>query len=272
MHVAKMLRFCRCLTSRLVLAALLAWPSITVASTMTSEITDMWWNPDESGWGVNITLQNNIAFLTFYLYDTNRSPVWYSAAAYYQGNVGGALVWTGDLYATTGPWFGGSFSPPAVARRKAGTVRFSSSVINQATLTYSVDGVEVTKIVQRTTWANENLSGTYALGFSVRFFSCSPSYLNGRQDEGGYISISHSGTSFSAQMAASGGTCSFAGTYSQFGKLGDVTGAYSCSDGTRGTFHIYEMTSTISGFTGRMSGATQNCAWSGYIGGITQAP
>jgi hypothetical protein len=49
------------------------------ASTTTSEITDMWWNPAESGWGVNIILQNSVVFATFFVYDANHNPVWYTA-------------------------------------------------------------------------------------------------------------------------------------------------------------------------------------------------
>jgi hypothetical protein len=43
------------------------------ASTFTSEITDMWWNPAESGWGVNIILQNSVAFATFLVKTTISS-------------------------------------------------------------------------------------------------------------------------------------------------------------------------------------------------------
>ena len=34
------------------------------ASTNTTDITGMWWKPAESGWGVNVTLQNDFAFLS----------------------------------------------------------------------------------------------------------------------------------------------------------------------------------------------------------------
>ena len=61
------------------------------ASTNTSEITDMWFVAAESGWGVNIILQNGVAFATFFVRDTNHNPVWYTAELHYQGN----LVWSG---------------------------------------------------------------------------------------------------------------------------------------------------------------------------------
>ena len=74
-------------------------------STFSSEITDMWHIPAESGWGVNIIVQNNIAFVTFFVYDTNQNPVWYTAQLTQQP---GTFFWSGPLYATRGPWFGGA--------------------------------------------------------------------------------------------------------------------------------------------------------------------
>ena len=77
----------------------------------------MWWNPAESGWGLNVILQNNVAFATFFLYDNARNPVWYTAQLTDQGG----FVLAGPLYATTGPWFGGPFNSSTVTIRQAGT-------------------------------------------------------------------------------------------------------------------------------------------------------
>jgi len=238
------------------------------ASTSTSEITDMWWNPAESGWGVNIILQNSVVFATFFVYDTNRNPVWYTAPLYYQGT----LVWSGGLYATSGPWFGGPFPPGVATIRQAGTATFSALALNQATLTYSVDGVIVTKTVQRQTWANENYSGTYAGGYSIRLTGCAPSSLNGIQELAGLIVVNQVGTTASIAVSVPGSSCGFNGTYTQTGKLGEVQGSYSCTDGTHGTFDAGEMTPTISGFTARVAGQNQFCNWSGFLGGIKRAP
>lgn len=241
------------------------------ASTNSSEITDMWWNPAESGWGVNIVLQNDVAFMTFFVYDSQRHPVWYTSDVHFQGaNGAGALVWTGNLYATEGPWFGGSFTPNATSR-PGGTVTFALSSLNQATLTYSVDGVPVTKSLQRQTWTNEDYSGTYAGGYSIRQYGCNPASLNGTDEQVGSISISQTGSSVTFILANSAGTCTFSGTYTQTGKLGRAQGTYSCSNTAQGTFNAVEMTPTISGFTARVSGQNQYCQWSGYLGGIVRA-
>jgi hypothetical protein len=238
------------------------------ASTYTSEISDMWWNPAESGWGVNIVLQNNVAFATFFIYDGQRNPVWYTAQLTYASN----LTWTGPLFATTGPWFAGPFVASTVTARQAGTATFRLQYLDQASFTYSIDGMSVTKSLQRQTWTNENYSGTYAGGYSVRTSGCNPSYFNGVTDAAGYLTVTHSNASFSMLSNSNLGTCTFSGIYRQTGKLGEVDGSYSCSSGERGTFSMFEMTPTISGFTARVQGTNQYCAqWSGYAGGILRA-
>jgi hypothetical protein len=54
------------------------WPISIGATALTSDISDMWWNPAESGWFANIILQSAIAFMTFFVYDAHQNPVWYT--------------------------------------------------------------------------------------------------------------------------------------------------------------------------------------------------
>ena len=159
------MRFRKCLQACALALVVASAPA--GASSATSEITDTWWNPSESGWGVNVILQNNVAFLTFLVYDATHTPIWYTSDAY----LGDNFAWTGKLYQTTGPWFGGPFPPANVALRQVGTVSFAVTASNQATLTYTVDGVTVTKTVERQTWANENYTGNYLGGYSVSGFT-----------------------------------------------------------------------------------------------------
>jgi len=236
------------------------------ASSSLSEISDLWYAPGEDGWGVNIVLQNNVAFATFYVYDVNRNPVWFTAVLGFSTG----YVFSGNLFADRGPWYGGPYSPPST-ERQAGTATFTVSDLGHATLTYSVDGVIVTKALQRLTFTLENLSGVYAGGYSIRQSSCTPSTLNGITEVDGYLSVTHSGNSFIINSTSSSANCTFNGTYTQFGKLGEVDGTYSCNDGTLGTFSLIEVTTTASGFTGRASGQNQVCHWSGYMGGIRRA-
>jgi hypothetical protein len=240
------------------------------ASTVSSEITDMWWAPGESGWGVNVVLQRDVAFLTFFVYDTMGNPVWYTSDAHLATD--GTAVWTGKLYATNGPWFGGPFPAGNVRVRTVGTVSFALSQLDQATLTYTVDGVTVGKAVQRQTWTNENLTGEYLGGYSVMNSGCTQANLNGAEEIGGLVSVTQNGSAISLKATAPLGTCTYGGTYTQTGKLGQVTGTYSCTTGVQGSFALTEVTPTISGFTARIGGSNQFCQFAGTLGGILRAP
>lgn len=263
---------------KLIAAALFAviggWTGVAQASTTTSDITDMWYNPGESGWGVNIVQQNDVAFITFYVYDQSGIPIWYSSDIHYQDvGANGALVFTGNLYQTTGQWFG---TPPPFPRPNyttVGTVSFTLVDLNDAILSYSVGSVHVTKAIQRLAFAPENYTGSYLGGYSIRLGNCNPSSLNGVVDFGGAMSVTQNGSAVSMSVATdTGDACSFNGTYSQAGKYGQVDGTYACGDGTSGTFSAYEMTPTINGFMASVSGRNQFCQWSGSLGGITLAP
>ncbi len=71
-----------------------------------SNYQDLWWNPTESGWGVNVTHQGDILFATLFTYDntvtgTNRG-LWLVMSNGARQPDGSYL---GDLYRTTGPAF-----------------------------------------------------------------------------------------------------------------------------------------------------------------------
>jgi hypothetical protein len=232
----------------------------------------MWFNPAESGWGVNIILQREVAFMTFFVYDASQSPVWYTAELRPLGSA--PFTWSGPLYATRGPWFGGAFPPAGVTVREAGTASFAVSTTDyrEATLTYVVDGISVVKNLQRQTWMNENYTGTYAGGLSMRMSNCDPSSLDGVQEVVGNVGVIQTGTSISISLSSSAYSCALAGGYSQSGKLGRIVGTYSCTDGTQGRFSAHDLTRTVSGFNGLAAGQNQHCEWSGFVGGIRRSP
>ena len=248
----------------IVAAICLAFSLSAHASTNSSEISDLWYAPGEDGWGLNIVLQNNVAFATFYVYDTSRNPVWFTAVLGYSAGP----VFSGNLFADRGPWYGGPYTPPST-ERQAGTATFTLNDLYHATLTYTVDGVTVTKALQRLTWTYENLTGVYIMGTSTRATNCNPVSLNGLSESTDELLVSQIGTTVAMRTLTDG--CLYNGTYSQNGKLGAVSGNYSCPDGETGTFSILELTPTVNGFTGRISGANQFCQFSGYIGGIVRA-
>ena len=120
------------------------------------DVTGLWYNPNESGWGMNVIQQNTTLFITMFVYGADGKPTWYVASdtKLVSGSTG---KYSGPLYATSGPYFGGAFNPSAVSVRQAGTLTFDATcancnIYNAMQLTYTVDGVTVTKTVQQQTW------------------------------------------------------------------------------------------------------------------------
>ncbi len=47
-------------------------------SPVTENYTDLWWNPEESGWGINFTHQGEILFATLFTYGADGEPDWFA--------------------------------------------------------------------------------------------------------------------------------------------------------------------------------------------------
>jgi hypothetical protein len=123
--------------------------------------TGIWWNSSESGWGVNFSQQGDVIFAAMYVYDPSGRATWYSSSM--RATAAAPTAFSGELVATTGPYFGGFFNPAGVAARTVGTMSFNAPSFNRGTLTYSVDGVPVTKIIDQLAFAPAPLTGTYAV-------------------------------------------------------------------------------------------------------------
>jgi hypothetical protein len=109
------------------------------------DYTDLWWNPSESGWGIAATQQYGVMFLAWFIYDAAGKPVWYVAT---NCTVVGSSC-SGDLYRTSGPPFGPTFDPSAVHATPVGNVKMTFTNANDATLSYTINGVTSTKSITR---------------------------------------------------------------------------------------------------------------------------
>ncbi|MFZ3322735.1 MAG: PPC domain-containing protein [Usitatibacter sp.] len=109
------------------------------------DYTDLWWNPNESGWGMEITQQYGVMFLAWYVYDSGGNPVWYVAPdCIVQGS-----SCTGTVYSTLGPPLGPTFNPSAVQALAVGTITATFTDANNGTLTYTIGGVQGSKAITR---------------------------------------------------------------------------------------------------------------------------
>ena len=205
-------------------------------------------NPGESGWGMQLVQESNVIFVTLFIYASDGRPTWATA----QLNSIGSLTWSGPLYVTSGPWFGGPFNPSSVGVRRAGIMTFSAPFVQAGTVTYSIDGVTVTEQVQRQTLVFENYSGNYVVGAHAQSSGCYNPSFNGVFANAANVDISHNGTNASISWQFVGGpACGLAGIYEQAGHMGVISGNYSCTSGEVGQMRFFELTNRRGMMAGR---------------------
>lgn len=130
------------------------------AVSTSTDYSGLWWNASESGWGMNVMQQEQIIFITLFIYGPSGAPTWYSATATFaSANGAGDRSYTGDLYATTGtPFSTTPFNPAATTAQKVGTIVFVGKADGTATVQYTAGSATVNKAVVRQTWAQPNFT------------------------------------------------------------------------------------------------------------------
>ena len=105
---------------------------------------DLWWNPQESGWGVNFTHQGDIIFATWFTYDGEGKPWWLIAVL----SKTAAGAYAGPVSSVSGPPF--DAAPwSAVAETEIGSATATFADGNAATFAYTVNGMSQTKSITR---------------------------------------------------------------------------------------------------------------------------
>jgi hypothetical protein len=86
--------------------ALFALSQAAFATYQRRNATDLWIDPAESGWGLNIFHQGDTLFASLFVYGADGQPKWYTGSA-----LTAARRVHGGLVEASGPWFGGAFDP-----------------------------------------------------------------------------------------------------------------------------------------------------------------
>jgi hypothetical protein len=196
-----------------------------------------------------------------YVYDNGGKPTWSTATLRPAG-----AGWSGDLYLTTGPWYGTSgFDPQSVTVRKAGTMTWTSADASNGTITYSIDGVPVGKNVVRQYLDTDDYSGKYSGMLSWKN-SCTDVHEN-------YVEVVVTqvaqNVSVNWDNQTTHDSCSFAGAATQEGQFGKISGTFECGPvHDDGTFKFSEMRVTPYSLTGRYSSRDEDtgCTSTGYLG------
>lgn len=116
--------------------------------------TDIWWNPSESGWGLNVIQHSSgILFATWFAYDNDGTPAWYvvpegSWSSLAQSGRLANHVFTGPIYRTSGP-VGGGFDPSRIAATRVGTAELNFGEWDVLLARLTINGSTLEKRLQR---------------------------------------------------------------------------------------------------------------------------
>lgn len=249
------------------------------------DYSDLWWNPAENGWGVGLQRQGEVMFAALFLYGDDGASSWYFASDM-RALDEPARSWSGKLYRATAPAFSAPFDRPANVV-EVGTATLDFFNPSAGRLTYSVNGTQVTKSIERMSWRAPSIDGAYYGGMTAALSQCTDPNLDGPFDLMGPLTVATGGTRTTLTVtsgALSGSTsrCTLTGERRQAGRLGSIEGTFSCSlvigrddrnDNNvtvlrNGTFVIDRMAMSADGFSARLAAVDQDCTYLGNFGGV----
>src|SRR5690349_25170846 len=89
---------------------------------LSQDVSDLWWDSTQSGWGLGLFQSGTFVFATLFVYNSSNQAAWFTANLTSQGNG----LYTGPLYQTTGPYYASTtFDPTQVTRSQVGTMSFA---------------------------------------------------------------------------------------------------------------------------------------------------
>jgi hypothetical protein len=241
------------------------------SSTLTTDYSDLWWNPNESGWGANIALQNDTMVVTLFIYNGQREPSWFIApnTVYNAHN----NTFSGPLYITTGPWFANVFDPTSVTVQQVGMLTFAPSAFNKAVLSYNQGGQPITKNIIRQSWKADGLAGIYQGSRQGTWSNCGAP-LDGKVSSITTLGVSQDPNNVVIFDQGKGYTCTYTGPLTSSGRQGSIIGTGVCDDHVNREFSATEVYVSREVFTMRyhMQQVGSECAFDGFVGGIRQVP
>jgi hypothetical protein len=141
------------LALRFILAAVLALLAVLPARAMLPE-NGWYWNPNESGRGFNLEIQDNALFLAAFTYRPDGSAAWYFGG----GRMSSDRTWSADLYETAdGQCIGCAYRGPTLLYAGSVSITFTS----ERAATISLLGGTVS--VVRQDWSNSGVASRDAL-------------------------------------------------------------------------------------------------------------
>ena len=140
----------------------------------TNNYQDWWWNPAQSGMGLNIGQQNDTIFVAWFNYGDDTKASFLTMGGVLNGN-----TLTGPLLRNTGPVPGPNYNPALVKQTAVGTATITFNSNTDATLTYSYDNKGGSMSLQRFSFANPNLNQTWTVVNTNTTTDCANPSVNG---------------------------------------------------------------------------------------------
>ncbi len=111
--------------------------------------TDIWFNANESGWGIHLAHHNQQLFGAWFTYDEQGNQLFIVMPGCNVQAFDGTTC-RGDLYRTTGPSFRAPvFNPALVVSNKIGTGTVTFSGQDSGTFSYQIGNTSISKSIQR---------------------------------------------------------------------------------------------------------------------------
>ncbi len=234
--------------------------------------TDLWWNPSENGWGMNLVQQGETAFVTLFVYGADGTPRWYVAsdAQVVAYDASGLPVFGGALYRTEGSWHGSAFDPSRLRIQPVGWISIEARAKDSLHLVYEAEGVQVAKDVQRQTWSMPDPGGAYHGSFRLRQVVPGEASVGVSRYSGDIVLLVDGAVAFMRVDDTEGRRCEYRGAYRQSGKLGNIAGSFTCSRDaatvSSGSFELADLESTAHGITGYLRQESPALSEFGHFG------
>ena len=207
------------------------------------------------------------------MYAIDGRSVWFTAQLTREGN---AERFSGPLYRINGTFYGApTWGGYQIAQ--AGTATFTATSSTTGTLQYTVDGLVVSKTIERLTLAPLSVAGVYIGGVSGRRSGCGSGpdrIIDPMQFDVQHSTITNDIRIDQISTVNFELVCRMEGRVTQLGKVLTVSNAsYTCVDGWEAPARIYNLRPTPAGFEGQWaSDAGNGCSESGQFSGVTQFP
>jgi carboxyl-terminal processing protease len=151
------------------------------AFAQTINYTDLWWNANESGWGIQITHHNDEMFGTWFTYDEQGNQLFITLPGCGLQRFNGRVC-SGELYKTTGTPYNVPFVSANTAVTKIGSATLTFNSATSATFAYQIGGTSITKAITRQ---------PYGSGVATFPFDNSDLYFKASESGWGYSLAQH---------------------------------------------------------------------------------